>query len=323
MNNFFYLLFVFLLFVISFIYFKIARSYKIVDLPNHRTMHEGATIRGGGIVVWIGMIIFSLLFYNPGYYFLTGLFLIGLTGMLDDLMDLSSRIRFPVQAISIVLIIYQLDLIGSPMIWLLITVIVATGILNAFNFMDGINGMTAGYSLVFVVTLIFFNYQYQEFISVVYLYGYFLVLVVFSFFNFRNKAVCFAGDVGSLTIAFINVFLLLKLMVETQNLIFVFFFTVYGIDTVFTIIQRIFRKENIFEAHRLHLFQEIVSNTSISHLQMTSIYMMIQIFINLVIIYTLTFSDLNQWLSIFIVIFISSSIYTWLKINITKKPNDI
>jgi len=319
MNNLIYLVFTVFLFLISYIYFRIARAFKIVDLPNHRTMHDGATIRGGGVVVWVGMLVYTILFYNPGYLFLIGIALIGLTGLLDDLIDLSSKIRFPFQFISIALILGQLDLFGSPGIWLILTLIVATGILNAFNFMDGINGMTAGYSLIFTTTLIYFNYFVEEFIPIEFLYGYFLALLVFSYFNFRNKAVFFAGDVGSLTIAYINVFLLLKLMVQTESLVYLFFFTVYGIDTIFTIIQRLIKKENIFEAHKLHLFQEVVSHTKITHLQMTGIYMFVQVLINIIIVFTLKYSILYQWLIIFVILSFLSVIYVWVKIKLVSK----
>lgn len=319
MSSLIYLAFIAVLVVASLVYFRLARLYKIVDLPNHRTMHEGATIRGGGVVVLFGMIFYSLFIYNPGYYFIAGLTLLGITGFLDDLIDLTGRVRFTIQAISIVLILLQLGLIDIPVIWLLVLVVIATGVLNAFNFMDGINGMTAGYSLVFISTLIYVNYFVQSFIEVEFLYGYFLALLVFSFFNFRNKAVCFAGDVGSLTIAFINVYLLMKLMDTTQNFTFIFLFALYGIDTVFTIIQRLFRKENIFEAHRLHLFQVVVSNTGISHLTMTGIYMLVQIMVNVVILLILSYPIIAQGSIMLGVFFLLSVSYIWMKYKILAK----
>jgi len=323
MNSFVYLVFIIFLLLISYIYFRIAKAFDIVDLPNHRTMHDGATIRGGGVVVWVGMIVYTFLFYNPGDLFLSGLILIGLTGLLDDLVDLSSKIRFPLQIISIALILIEFDFLSGTVIWPILVLIIATGVLNAFNFMDGINGMTAGYSLILVSTLIYVNYFIQEFIPIEFLYGYFLALLVFSYFNFRIKAVCFAGDVGSLTIAFINVFLLIKLMVEAENLIYLFFLTVYGIDTIFTIVQRLIKKQNIFEAHKLHLFQEIVSHTNTSHLRMTSIYMLIQAIINLIILLILNYSVLNQYLIIFVMLSLLSFFYIWLKIKILTKANEV
>jgi UDP-GlcNAc:undecaprenyl-phosphate GlcNAc-1-phosphate transferase len=319
MSSLIYLAFIIFLVLTSLVYFRVARSYRIVDLPNHRTMHEGATIRGGGIVVLFGMIVYSLVFYNPGYYFLAGLALLGITGFLDDLIDLSGRIRFTIQAVSIVLILLQLGLIDIPVLWLIVLVVIATGVLNAFNFMDGINGMTAGYSLVFVSTLIYINYFVRSFIEIDFLYGYFLAIGVFCFFNFRKKAVCFAGDVGSLSIAFINVFLLMKLMDATQSFVFIFLLAIYGIDTVFTIIQRLLRKENIFEAHRMHLFQVIVSNTGISHLTMTGVYMLFQAMVNLVILLILSYPLSVQGSILLGLLSLLSISYIWIKHKILAK----
>jgi UDP-GlcNAc:undecaprenyl-phosphate GlcNAc-1-phosphate transferase len=319
MSSLIYLAFIIFLVLTSLVYFRVARSYRIVDLPNHRTMHEGATIRGGGIVVLFGMIVYTLVFYNPGYYFLAGLALLGITGFLDDLIDLSGRIRFTIQAVSIVLILLQLGLIDIPVLWLIVLVVIATGVLNAFNFMDGINGMTAGYSLVFVSTLIYINYFVRSFIEIDFLYGYFLAIGVFCFFNFRKKAVCFAGDVGSLSIAFINVFLLMKLMDATQSFVFIFLLAIYGIDTVFTIIQRLLRKENIFEAHRMHLFQVIVSNTGISHLTMTGVYMLFQAMVNLVILLILSYPLSVQGSILLGLLSLLSISYIWIKHKILAK----
>jgi UDP-GlcNAc:undecaprenyl-phosphate GlcNAc-1-phosphate transferase len=316
MSNFYYLAYFIFLFVMALVYFRVARSRNIVDLPNHRTMHMGATIRGGGIVVLVGVLVFSLLFHNPGFIFLSGLVLIGITGFADDLVDLSRGLRIATQLISIVLIFLQLELMYLPPGWLVFSVLVATGILNAFNFMDGINGVTVGYSLVFVSTLIYVHYNVQSFVEVEFLYGYFLALFVFGFFNFRRKAVCFAGDVGSLTIAFINVFLLLKLMVAAQSVVFIFLFTIYGIDTIYTIVERIFRRENIFEAHRSHLFQVIVRKARVSHLSMTAIYMLSQAIVNLLIIEVLPLSAKTQTIAVGGGVLMLSIAYLWVKFRL-------
>jgi len=84
----------------------------------------------------------------------------------------------------------------------LVALIVCVGIINAYNFMDGINGITGGYSLSVLLPLIYLNTT-DNFISQDYLYVVGMSLLVFCFFNFRKKAKCFAGDVGSISIAFI------------------------------------------------------------------------------------------------------------------------
>ena len=314
-----YLVFAILLFVASLMYFKVARIYKIVDHPNHRTMHEDATIRGGGIVILLSVTLFSLSIADPGYYFIAGMTILGITGFLDDLVDLSGKVRFPLQVLSVILILLELDLTGLNIFWLFLIVILATGAINAFNFMDGINGMTGGYGLVTVVSLIYVNNFVTHFTSNEFLYFFLLSLMVFVFCNFRKRAVCFAGDVGSLTVAFIIIYLIIKLVIETQQFVFILFLTLYGIDTIFTIIQRILNKENIFEAHRSHLFQVIVSKTGMPHLRMSGVYMVIQAIINLLVILIMQMNFTLQLIYSGIMLLTLSVFYFIIKNKMNKK----
>lgn len=313
MNNWFYIVHAFFLVAAFLMYFKIAHKYQIVDLPNHRTMHEGATIRGRGIVICFAVALFSLLLNNPGYYFLAGLTILGITGFLDDLYDLPSKIRFPIQVLSIVMILAELNLFELHWLWLVIFIILATGTLNAFNFMDGINGMTGGYGIVALISLIFVNNYVDHFIANDFLFFFLLSLIVFGFFNFRKKAVCFAGDVGSLAIAFIIIYLVMKLVSETQQLAYILFFTLYGIDTIFTIFQRILKRENIFDAHRMHLFQVAVSKTGMSHLRMSGVYMIVQLVINSIVIVIIQMNFNHQLLYSGMLLFLLSAFYVVVK----------
>lgn len=318
MNNLFYLAFIILLFVASLLYYRIARTFQIVDLPNHRTMHEGATIRGGGIIVLFGMVVSTIFLQYPGIYFLAGLILIGITGIVDDLVDLQGKVRFPFQVIAMLLMLMELDFFQYHWVVVGMVLIVATGVLNAFNFMDGINGLTAGYSLVLVFWLIYINEQVQHVVQSEFLNCYLLAIAVFGFFNFRKKAVCFAGDVGSLTIAFINVYLLLTFIFETGQWVFVLFLTLYGIDTIFTIIQRLINRENIFEAHNKHFFQLAVRRLGFSHIQMSGLYMMVQVAINAFIILMLSYSQMHQWLAMIVMLVILSGAYIFMKFKLLK-----
>lgn len=284
MNSIYYIFIAVLLYSAYRLYFRLAKKYNIVDIPNHRTMHEGATIRGGGIVIFIAMSIYSLIAPTPGYYFLFGLVIIGVTGFLDDILNLSGRLRFPLQVTAIMLMAAELHLFGLGIFLLLLVIIVSTGTLNAYNFMDGINGITGGYSLILIISLIYINNFTFLFIDNNFLIFFLLTIFIFNYFNFRSKAVCFAGDVGSLTIAYIVIYLVIKLCLDSGQLIYILLLTLYGIDTIFTIIQRIIRRENIFDAHRLHLFQVAVSKTNMPHLLMSMIYMLVQLMINIIII---------------------------------------
>ena len=319
MNNLNYLVFFAVLMVVSLLYFRIARHFGIVDLPNHRTMHHGATIRGGGAVIPLAMIATALLLNFPGYYFIAGMLLVAIVGFVDDLKNLPGSLRFPFQVIAIVLILLDLNFLSIPWAALAVLVVVATGALNAFNFMDGINGLTVGYSLILVATLVFINSWIMPFTQSGLLDYYFIALLVFAFFNFRDKAVCFAGDVGSLSVAYVNIYLMLTLIYLSGQWIFVFFLSLYGIDTIFTIIQRLMNRENIFEAHNKHLFQLAVREMGFSHLQMTGIYMLIQLIVNVLIIFMLPLSVFYQVIALFLMLGTLSLAYIFIKLKLLKK----
>ena len=175
--------------------------------------------------------------------------------------------------------------------------------------MDGINGITSGYSTIVILALWFVNNYHVEFIENDFLIFTLLGLMVFNYFNFRTKARCFAGDVGSISIAVIILFLLLKLILLSQNLIYILFLSVYGVDSVLTIIHRLFLKENIFKAHRLHLFQVIVHNLKAPHLLMSSIYMLIQGIICYIVVFNLKYSLSTQLVTGFILILLLVILY--------------
>jgi UDP-N-acetylmuramyl pentapeptide phosphotransferase/UDP-N-acetylglucosamine-1-phosphate transferase len=167
--------------------------------------------------------------------------------------------------------------------------------MNAFNFMDGINGITGLYGLSVLVPVQYFligpNILFGPF--------YFLILsiLVFGWFNFKSAAQCFSGDVGSTTLGYIMVFILFALILgqpdhspiflfqlfspNTSQLTYFLIFALYGIDTVFTILQRILLKENIFKAHRKHLFQLLANEYKWTHLVVACSYAIIQLAINI------------------------------------------
>ena len=313
MSSWIYFVYCIVLLLLFEIYFVISRRFNIVDTPNHRTMHQGSTIRGGGVVIALAVVSCSLFLDTPGFMFFIGLVLVSIVGFLDDIVDLSLKVRFPVQVISVFLILAEIGMFDLNTAYILFIVIVATGVLNAFNFMDGINGMTGGYSMVILCSLIYVNNHIQEFIPNSFLIFSVLAMLVFSIYNFRNKAICFAGDVGSLSIAFVIIFLVLKLIVETQQPAYLFFLTLYGIDTIFTIVQRLANRENIFEAHRKHLFQVVVSRTGISHIYMSIIYMFVQAIINFVIVKLISLSITMQLIYLGILLAFLSMLYILIK----------
>ena len=285
----------FILLVLELLYFRIADKFNIIDKPNHRSSHTQITLRGGGIIFPIAFVLYFVMsiihrkeWFVPEQFwsFGLGLFLLSAISFLDDILDLSTKLRLVFHFLSVVLLIYFLGLWNVLPFWLLpIVFIFIIGVLNAYNFMDGINGITGLYSFVILSTLYYINQYKIIFTDVNFIIYPVLASLVFLFFNFRKKAKCFAGDVGSMSIAFWVLALLGLLVVKTQELTYLLFIGVYGIEVIFTIIQRIKLKENIFEAHRHHLYQLLVNQMKWSHLLVSTMYGVIQLLINFSIIY--------------------------------------
>lgn len=270
-----------LLFGLELLYFRVAERFRIIDRPNERSSHAHPTIRGGGIIFLIAALLFSL-FHGGSYPLLMGaLLLSGLVSFVDDIRSLPTWMRFLSHLCSGLLVLNEAGLTGLPAVYLLVIIILIIGIINAYNFMDGINGITGLYGLA-VVAPLFFTEQNAQ-IKDLQLYT-IIGLLVFLFFNARKKARCFAGDVGSVTMAILIVFFLIVRIAETQNINYLGFLLLYGTDTVLTIVQRLYLRENILKAHRRHLFQIYCNEYKVPHLVMSSVYAVVQFGVNWYII---------------------------------------
>jgi UDP-N-acetylmuramyl pentapeptide phosphotransferase/UDP-N-acetylglucosamine-1-phosphate transferase len=304
MSLLFYISIIIVLFAIQLLYFKIADHFSIIDKPNERSSHKKITLRGGGIIFYFGAILFFLLndFQYP--FFVAGLTLIAAISFADDISPLSSKLRLPIHFTAMALMFYEWGLFSQPWYYIAIGFIFSVGIINAYNFMDGINGITGAYSISVLLALLFVNLKINHFIDNELIYFSLIAVMVFNYFNFRKKARCFAGDVGSVTIAFLLVFLLGKLIIQTGHFSYIFFLSVYGVDSVLTIIHRIKLKENIFEAHRKHAYQIMANELKIPHLFVSLFYGILQLIISTItIISPLAAIVLTIWLGVSYIFF--------------------
>ena len=278
-----YLLILITLFVAELLYFRLADRFNIIDKPNERSSHTSVTLRGGGIIFYVAALLYFMLSGFQYPWFFLGLTMMTIISFLDDVFTLSNKLRLLVHFSSVLLMAYQLDLFEMPWYFLLIGFVVMVGVINAYNFMDGINGITACYSLAVAGLLLLVNQQ-VAFIDPDLLIYTILGVAVFAFFNFRTKAKSFAGDVGSVAIAYILLFALGTLILTTGEFIYILFLAVYGIDAVWTIIQRLLRKENIFKAHRSHLYQYLGNEAGVNKLLVSFSYGALQFLIGLLVI---------------------------------------
>jgi len=293
------------------LYFRVALNAGIIDRPNQRSSHNVPTIRGGGIIFLVAAVLFLCWngFYFP--YLMMALLVSGGVSFIDDIRTLPNWVRFGSHFISVILLLVESGLLMSliPM-YLVAIIILAIGVINAYNFMDGINGMTGLYSLAVIFPL--YLAEQNSLLASLELF-FILGLLVFNFYNTRKRAVCFAGDVGSISLAIIIVFLLMVKIVSTQNFSYIGLLLVYGIDSGFTIFHRLLHHENIFSAHRKHLYQFLTNEKKIPQLWISSIYSSLQLILNLLIV----FGHLG-YLEILTIFVVLSLIYWIIKAPILK-----
>ena len=307
-----YIIIFVLLLATELIYFRIADKCNIIDKPNERSSHSTIVLRGGGIIFSLSMIAWAVLMVVQGqdftHYipFLVGLLMVAGISFADDIHSLPDSLRMVVQIASILLMFWSINLGSGGMVqgawfWQVVIALVAlffcVGATNIINFMDGINGITAAYGFAMLLPIALLNHT-MGFIDESYLIVAIIGLIVFSIFNFRpkGKAKCFAGDVGSIGIAFIILFALGKLMLVTQDVTWIVFFLVYGIDGSMTIFHRIMLHENLGQAHRKHAYQLMANELKMSHVVVSLLYMFMQLVVSLGFIYLCPNTTLAHWI---------------------------
>lgn len=281
-----------LLFASELAYLKIADKFNIIDRPNQRSSHKKNVLRGGGIIFLLGIWMYAFLDTTDYPLFIGGMTLIASVAFVDDVYSLSPKFRFFVQFVAMFLLLQEAGMfIENKVCFLLPTMILGVCIINAYNFMDGINGMTGAFSLMVLFTFWLLNRE-MAFIDATLIELLMMSVLVFCFFNFRNQAICFAGDVGSVGMAYCVIFILLKLVLFTGNVTYLLFLVVYGVDTVLTIFHRLLLHENLLQPHRKHLFQLLVNEGGYSHVTVSTTYVLLQLVISLGYIYL----PINKWL---------------------------
>ena len=292
-------IFIFLLLLAAeVVYFRIADKCNIIDKPNERSSHSTIVLRGGGIIFMLGLWIWAA-FYGFGYpWFVVAVTLIAGVSFVDDIRSLPDSVRLVAQFVAMGLMFYQMDMLHWEMWWVVIlALIVSVGATNIINFMDGINGITGGYALASLIPIYILNKE-MGFVEESLVVTVILADVVFCLFNFRpkGKAKCFAGDVGSIGIAFILLFMIGQLIMRTGDVTYLVFLLVYGVDGCLTIIHRIMLHENLGEAHRKHAYQLMANELKIGHVKVSLLYMGLQLMVSLGFVFIVPDTVLAHWI---------------------------
>lgn len=298
----YYIIILVLLFVAELFYFRVADKFNIIDKPNERSSHSRITLRGGGIIFYFGALAYFLSNHWEYPWFMLALTLITFISFVDDIRSTSQGLRLVFHFTAMALMFYQWGLFSLSWWWIIIALIICTGIINAYNFMDGINGITGGYSLVILGALAYINSEITTFVEPALINTVLCAVLVFCFFNFRKKAKCFAGDVGSVSIAFILLLLIGKLIIKTEDFSWIILLSVYGVDSVLTIIHRLMLHENIGLPHRKHMYQLMANELKIPHVGVSLIYMGAQA---LVILGYFCFVRYGYWYLLGIIVLLS------------------
>ena len=294
-----------ILLLIELIYFKIAYKFNIIDKPNERSSHSSIVLRGGGVIFSLSIIAWAVMMavqgscaVVEGYLpFLVGLLIVAVVSFVDDIRSLPDSVRLVAQFGAMALMFWSMGIMHWNMWWIVaIALVVCVGATNVINFMDGINGITAGYSLAVLLPLIVLNNN-LHFVEPTFLIVAALGVLVFCIFNFRpkGKAKCFAGDVGSVSIAFIMLFAIGRLIVLTQDVTYLIFLLVYGVDGCLTICHRILLHENLGEAHRKHAYQLMANELKIGHVKVSLVYMFMQLAVSFGFIYLCPNTHAGHW----------------------------
>ena len=286
---------VFLILLLCFnMYCFFARKYGIVAHVNERSSHQKPVVTGAGIVFCIGYILYiGYLFWHKKsipLHLSVAAILLAIVSFVDDIKEIWFFIRLCIHFLAVFLLMWQLKADFQIHIFSLRLVdwfavvflaILFVGGINLYNFMDGVNGMIGGLSLAFFISTFFINTFVVKFIDSNFLIFLSIPCLIFMFFNFRNSPACFCGDVGSIFLGFMVMYVLCSLIIKTENFVYILLFSVVIIEAGYTVLQRLLIGQNIFKPHRIHLFQLLCNQGEKSHLCVSSFYFGIQIFLGI------------------------------------------
>lgn len=300
-------------------YIRLARKLSWVDQPNHRSSHTKPTIVGGGIVIPVVFAGFVLYAYPLHWPLAVAVLSLSAISFKDDISGLSPLVRLMAQFLSVGMIIY--GLIGPIEVS---TILISSAVLliyvywiNAFNFMDGINGIAVSYGLVTLGTLWYINENLVAFAPKQLILVTLISCLAFAFFNFRNRAVCFAGDVGSISLALILGYFMLTLVIASSDWTYLILFYVFFLDSASTILERIVKKQALHKPHRLHLYQLLANEKGMAHLSISTIYAVLQLIINVLFLWQLSsLSPISGFILLSLLILFPALLYFILKINV-------
>lgn len=285
----FYLLLFILSVILTYLIKAFAIKRSIIDIPNERSSHTIPTPRGGGIAImavfYLGLIYFASDISDSLFYALWCSLPIVIISLIDDIITLSSRLRFLVHSFSALLALYFLGGVNSIDFqifelsgwWLnIIAFISIVWLTNLYNFLDGIDGYAASQAIIAGVgAFLFFNNTLGMVIAA--------ASLGFLIFNW-DKASIFMGDVGSATLGFIFAVFCFSDTSGGNIYIWLILLSFFWFDATVTLLRRYKNKEQITKAHRKHAYQRL-TQYGWSHAKVTSFFILFNIFFLILLLF--------------------------------------
>ncbi|MAI28604.1 MAG: hypothetical protein CMP38_00180 [Rickettsiales bacterium] len=304
------------------------KKNSLLDHPSSRSNHEKSMPKGGGIILMPAIIIsISLYFYiensinTKWLVFLLSIFFLFLVSLIDDIKSLPATFRLIVHSLCVIISVYymkgdivsflgnsditkELNLNESLLFYSLTLLIILSWLwlINLFNFMDGMDGLTSLQMIFLALTINFFslmNYFDQNF--------QFLSLVIFStFLSFfrHNKpsAKIFLGDSGSIPCGYIAGFVLIESLLKQEPLFSILIILLYFIlDSTITLFIRLIKNRNLFIAHSDHFYQRMIRK-GYSHKYVLKKVLLLFIFLIFISLVSLKYHLVSFLIALFITI---------------------
>ena len=271
-----------------------SRFVRIMDNPNHRSSHTNPVPRAGGVSIVITFYIGVLITWCLGEFrgvdgdlllgFMFSTFLVAGISLIDDITDQSARVKLVTQALAVIVALHMgvvLDQVAVPgfgyvqlgALGFLVSFFWIIGLTNAYNFMDGLDGLAGGVAVI--VCLFFLVITFSEGSTFAYIISYSVLAgaLGFSILNYPPAKIIL-GDVGAAFLGFLfaSLAILASRYDESRVSFLVIPLLLFNViyDTSFTFIRRLFSGEKVFEAHRGHLYQ-ILNRSGYSHLEVVLI----------------------------------------------------
>lgn len=250
---------------------------NLLQLPNKRSSHYKPTPTGGGIVfVSIGGIFSSLL----GNFTPLIIIPLSLVGFLDDLFDINKKVRFSIQIIISYIFLINSSIIDSilknlnyPLVIFIsiFLIFLSVAIINFFNFMDGMDGLLSGCMIIY---LLVFSYLHSASLFP-------LISSLFAFFMWNfPPAKIFMGDVGSTFLGAILVTCVFSSNDLKEFIALILLASPLLFDSLICVIRRFLNSQNVFQAHKLHLYQRL-HQAGWSHLKVSLLYILLTLILSI------------------------------------------